>query len=58
MVLMVAISLRQLQKISPSGGGRRVSPLPPPQKIVGNIVSFWCEMSESYHVKALSVHIC
>jgi hypothetical protein len=34
---MAAISLRRLQQISPSGGGRRVPPPLPPQKIIGKL---------------------
>jgi hypothetical protein len=36
-VSMAAISLWQLQQISPSEGGRRVPPPPPPQKITGKL---------------------
>jgi hypothetical protein len=37
MVTMAAISLQRQQQISPSGGGKRVPPLPSPQKIMGKI---------------------
>jgi hypothetical protein len=47
MASMAAISLRQLQQISPSGGGRRVPPLPP-QKIMEKIERpFFHEMKAS-----------
>jgi hypothetical protein len=37
MASMAAISLRRLQQISPSEGGRRVPPPPSPHKISGKL---------------------
>jgi hypothetical protein len=47
MVSIAAISLWRLQQISPSGGGRRVSPLPPPQKITWKLGRPFSDDTES-----------
>jgi hypothetical protein len=47
MVSMAVISLRRLQPISPFGGGRRVPPLPLPQKIIEKLGLHFSIVAES-----------
>jgi hypothetical protein len=48
MVSMAAISLWRQQQISPSGGGRRVSPPLSPQKIMGKIGHHFFDETKVY----------